>query len=277
MDEIHNPEPVIPEQTSEPIQEELSHSDKLAGVFLSPAQTYEQMSKFPPRTIDWLLPVSLMIVFAIIANLILMRNPDIRYDVQQKQMAQLEKNFNMMVEKGQLTREAADEQIEKNRERMEEFGSGGIGTVLQAVSTVFAVFITFFIVTGIYFLFSRFVLKGEGTFQSALSANGLSYYISIVGLIAMVLASLFLRRFMMGTSAAAFMDMDKTTFMGMLLSKLDLIGIWGLAITSVGLSKMFHSKSMGKYFAVVFGIWIAWSLIAFGIANAVPALSFLAM
>ncbi|HEX2867693.1 MAG TPA: Yip1 family protein [Ignavibacteriales bacterium] len=277
MDDIHNPEPVIPEQTSESFQEEPSHSDKLAGVFLSPAQTYEQMSKFPPRVIDWLLPVSLMIIFAIIANVIIMNNPDIRYEVQQKQMAQLEKTFNQMVEKGQLTREAADEQLDKNRERMEQFGSGGIGTVLQAISTVFAVFITFFIVTGIYFLFSRFVLKGEGTYMSALSANGLSYYISIVGLIAMILASLFLRRFMMGTSLGAFMNMDKSTFAGLLMYKLDLFGIWGLAVTSVGLSKMFHSKSMGKYFAVVFGIWIVWSFIAFGIASAVPALSFLNM
>ncbi|MGE5429910.1 MAG: YIP1 family protein [Syntrophomonadaceae bacterium] len=276
MEEIHNPEPVIPEQTPENAQEELSHSDKIVGIFTSPAQTYEQMSKFPPRVIDWLLPVSLMVVFAIVANIILMSNPDIRYEIKQKQMASIEKTFNEMVEKGQLTREMADEQIEKNRERMDEF-SGGTGTILQAISTIFAIFIMFFIVTGIYFLFSRFALKGEGTFLSALAANGMSYYISIIGMILMVLASLLMRKFLMGTSAGAFMGMEKTTFTGVLMYKLDVIGIWGLAVTSIGLAKMFKSKSMGKYFAVVFGIWIIWSFIAFGIAKAVPALSFLAM
>lgn len=277
MDEIHNPEPVIPEQASEADQEELSHSDKIAGVFTSPVQTYEQMSKFPPRVIDWLLPVSLMVVIAVLANIILMSNPDIRYEIKQKQMASIEKTFNEMVEKGQLTREMADEQIEKNRERMDEFSGGGTGTILQAISTIFAIFIMFFIVTGIYFLFSRFVLKGEGSYQSALAANGMSYYISIIGMILMVLASLFMRKFLVGTSVGAFLGTDKSTFAGMLMSRLDVIGIWGLAITSIGLAKMFHSKSMGKYFAVIFGIWIVWGFIAFGIAKAVPALSFLAM
>ncbi|MGE5353281.1 MAG: YIP1 family protein [Acidobacteriota bacterium] len=277
MDEIHNPEPLIPEQASEADQEELSHSDKLIGIITNPAQTFEQMSKFPPRVIDWLLPLGLMIVFAVLANIILMSNPDIRYEIRQKQIASIEKTFNEMVEKGQLTREMADEQMEKNRERMDEFGSGATGAIFGAISTLFAISIMFFIVTGIYFLFSRFVLKGEGSYQSALSANGMSYYISIIGMVLMIMASLFMRKFLMGTSVGAFMDMDKATFAGMLMYKLDVIGIWGLAITSIGLAKMFHSKAMGKYFAVVFGIWIIWSFIAFGIAKAVPALSFLAM
>lgn len=277
MDEIHNPEPLIPEQAPETDQEELSHSDKVVGIITNPVRTFEQMSKFPPRVTDWLMPLSLMIVIAILANIILMSNPDIRYEIRQKQIASIEKTFNEMVEKGQLTREMADEQIEKNRERMDEFGTGAAAAIFGAISTLFAVSIMFFIVTGIYFLFSRFVLKGEGTFQSALSANGMSYYIAIIGTVLMVLASLSTRKFLMGTSVGAFMNADKNTLAGMLMYKLDVIGIWGLAITSIGLARMFHSKAMGKYFAVVFGIWIIWSFITLGIAKAVPALSFLAM
>lgn len=277
MDEIYNPEPVVPEQSSETAQEELSHSDKVVGIITNPAQTFEQMSKFPPRVIDWLLPLAMMIVFAVLANIILMSNPDIRYEIRQKQIAAMEKTFNEMVEKGQLTREVADEQLEKNRERMDEFGNSGMGAFFGAISTIFAISIMFFIVTGVYFLFSRFALKGEGTYQSALAANGMSYYIAIVGTVLMVLASLFMRKFLMGTSVGAFMNADKNTLAGMLLYKLDIISIWALAITSVGLAKMFHSKSMGKYFLMVFGIWIIWSFIVLGISKAVPALSFLAM
>ncbi|MCU7496697.1 MAG: hypothetical protein HF314_06670 [Ignavibacteria bacterium] len=276
MEEIQKPEEIAPNRASEANTEEPGHSDKVAGIFAGPAQTYEQMAKFPPRIIDWLLPTFLVVVIAVISNIILMSNPDIRYQAKEKQMAGVEKTFNKMVEGGQISREVADGEIEKARDKMDSINSG-MSILLQSISTVFAVFISFFIVTGIYFLFSRFLLKGDGTYQSALSANGMSHYISIVGMIAMVLVSLLLRKFLMGTSLGAFIDADKATFTGMLLYKLDIIGIWGLAITSIGLAKMFHSVSVWKYFTMVFGIWIIWSLITLAIARAVPLLSSLAM
>lgn len=274
MDEIYNAEPVVPEQTPETAQEELSHSDKIVGVLTNPAQTYEQMSKFPPRVIDWLLPVSVMIVIVIISSIIRMSNPEISYQMKQKRFAELEKTMNEMVEKGQLSREMADEQLEKNREMMDQL-SGGFGIMLTSVSTVFGVFIIFFIMAGIYFLFSRFALKGEGSYQSALSAYGLSFYVSTLAVVIVTILTLSFGRLFTDTSVASFMGMEKSTFAGLLLSKLDIFSIWVLSVVSIGLAKMFHSKSMGKYFGMVFSIWILWSLIAFGLGKSVSVLRFL--
>lgn len=276
MDETTNPEVLSTERAPEPVEEELSHSDKFIGMLSSPGKTFEQTAKFPPRVIDWLLPVLLTVLFAIISNFVVMSNPNIRYELIQKQLQQVEKNFNSMVEKGQLSRDQADEQIDKIRDRMDE--SNNIGArIIQVISTLFVIFISFFIVSGVYLIFSRFVLKGQGTYASAMVANGLPYYISIFSIVLMTILSLMLGRFVAGTSVAAIINYDTTTFMGFILKKLDILTIWALAVTGIGLAKMFKSAKTGKFLITVFAIWIVWGLITFAIAQAVPFLSFLSM
>lgn len=275
MEEIHNQEVVSTDKPAQPAEEELSHSDKIIGIFTSPAATYDKMSKFPPRKIDWLLPVCLTIVFAILSQIAMMSNAQIKDEIRQKQIAQMEKSLNSAVEKGQMSREMADERLEKTQENIDAMGNAGI--IFQIIGTIFVVLISFFVVTGVYFLFAKFVLKGDGTYNSAMSANGMSYYIAIVGILLMTIASLAMSKFLTSTSVAAFMGMDKSSFTGMLASKLDVISIWALAVTSIGFAKMFQAKSAVRYYVMIFGIWIVWSFITFGIAKAVPALSFLSM
>ena len=38
-------------------EDELSHTDKLAGLFTEPSSTFQSIAKFPPKVIDWLLVV----------------------------------------------------------------------------------------------------------------------------------------------------------------------------------------------------------------------------
>jgi len=273
MDELNNQDVSLEEQNA-PVEEELSHTDKMTGIFTEPDTTFSQMAKFPPRTIDWLLPTILMIVFAILSNLLIMSNPIIKQDVMDKQIAQMEKSFQDAVEKGQMSQEQADQQLETMRDRMDQ--SGGAFMALQFVSTVFIIFITFFIVALVYFMIAKFALKGDGTYASAMVPVGMTYYIAIIQVIIMTILSLAFDRFFSGTSIAAFIDADKTTFTGWLLGKLDIFTIWALAVTSIGLARMFKSLSTKKYYFAVFGVWILWGLITYGIAKAVPFLSWMA-
>lgn len=272
MDELNNQDISLEEQ--KPVEEELSHTDKMTGIFTEPNNTFTQMAKFPPRTIDWLLPTILMIVFAILSNLLIMSNPNIKSALMDKQIAQMEKSFQDAVEKGQMTQEQADEQIDVIRDRMDQ--SGGAFMIIQYVSTAFIIFISFFIVALIYYLISRFALKGNGTYASAMVPVGITYYIAIIQVIIMTILSLAFDRFFAGTSIAAFIDADKTTFAGFLLGKLDIFTIWALAVTSIGLARMFKSLNTVKYYIAVFSVWIIWGFITFGIAKAVPFLSWMA-
>lgn len=275
MDENYNPE-AEESKESTPEETELSHSDKLTGVFTEPSKMFEKTALFPPRSKDWLIPVLVMIVVAIIANIVMMSNPVLKSSAVDKQMKIMEKNYDDAVAKGQMTREQADEQIDRIRESME----GGVNTgmiVLQAVSTIIILFIAFFIVSLVYLIVGKFILKGEGSYASAMVANGLPYYISVLSILVTTILSMLMDRMVVGLNVASLMDMEKTNFTGWLLGKVDPLMIWSLAVTGIGIAKMFKSRAVAKSLIVVYVIWLVWGLITFFIAKAVPFLSFLNM
>ncbi len=252
-------------------EEELSHTDKLVGVFAEPGVMYAKTAQFPPKTIDWIIPLLVMIVFSIASAWIIQSNAEVAYNIKQEQLGKIEQSFQEMVDKGQMTKEQAQEQMNRIEERMSE----GTNMVQIVIFTIVRVFLFFFIVSGIYFIAARFIFKGEGTYASAMVANGLTAYIDVIQVIIATILTIVTGRLVMDTSLAAFMHIDKSTFGGFILGKLDVITIWSLAIVSIGLAKMFKSEKMTKYFIFVFGLWIVWSLIIFGLGQAIPFLRFL--
>jgi hypothetical protein len=252
-------------------EEELSHSDKMIGVFTEPGKTFEKTSLFPARTIDWFLPMLILLVLVAISQIILLNNPEIAYQVRQKAVERIEQNFSEAVKNGQMTQEQADQQMDRILEQMDQ-GRGTVGMIIQSVSILVIGFIIFFIMAGLHFFFAKVVFKGEGVYASSLVANGLSAYIGIVAVILGAILSLVLGKMLPDLSVASFFDSDKSEFMGWILGKLDIITIWTNVVLSIGLAKMFRSKSMMKYFLMVFGIWILGSLLFWGLAKAFPFL-----
>lgn len=259
----------------EPEEIEIGHADKLVGVFSEPGKTFTKMVKAGPKTTDWIIPILIVIVVAILSNIVMMSNPSIRLTLMEKQMTQIEKNFDDMVAKGQMTRAQADEQMDKIRDRMSESGMG-TNIMISAISIIIFSFVSFFVISGVFFLFAKFALKGEGTYKDALSAYGLPHYIIVIQVIVMVILALSMNRFFSGTSAAEFMGVEKTTIAGFLLAKLDIFSIWFYSVISIGFAKMFKSEGNVKYFITIFALWIGFGFVLYLIAKAVPFLSFLA-
>ncbi len=269
MDELNNEE--LQEQDSGEEEEfELSHTDKLAGIFTEPSATFEATAKFPPKTSDWLIPVFSLIIVVIISNFLIMSNPIIKQAIVEKQLSIVEKQFADAVESGSMSQQQADEQMDRVRDTIDQ--QMAAGQIFSVIGVLLGVFIVFFIVAGVYFLFSRFALKGDGTYASAMVPYGLSFYISIIAAIIQLILSLSMDKHFQDLSVATFIDMDTSTFIGMLLSKLDIFSIWAYSIIAIGLAKMFKSEDSGKYFAMVFGLWIGVSIIWYFVVKAVPFL-----
>lgn len=256
-------------------EEELSHTDKMIGVITAPIETFEKIAKYPPKTIDWVLPIVILCVVIALTQILVMTNPEIALQAKQKQMEAIQKNFDEMVAKKQMTQQQADEQIAKIEENMKSMGA--FTYVFQVIGIFFAVFIFFFVLCGIYFLLSKFALRGEGTYASVLVANGLVSYIGIIHTILAAILAFAFGQLMRDASLASILEMDKATITGWFLAKVDPLSIWAYSVLSIGLAKMFKSNSMGKYFAMVFGLWIVGGLLLWYIAQAVPFLSFLNM
>lgn len=243
----------------ENVEPELSHSDKVAGLFTEPAKTFDSMSKFPVRTIDWLLPVFLMMLAVALSTILISSNPVLGAEAKEKQMEKIREGLQQQVDKGTLSQEAANEQLEQVEKRFDPRNP------LMMIITFFSIlifgFIFFFILAGIYFLFSKYALGGNGTYASSLAANGLISYIAILQVLITTALAFAFGRLFSDTSVASFLNIDKHTFIGMLLSKLDVITIWMFIILSIALAKMFKSADTVKYYVMVFGLWIAWSLL----------------
>ncbi len=257
-------------------EQELSHSDKMIGIFSEPSSTFEKISKFPPKTLDWFLPILLLLVFVSISQIVIRTNPDIAYQIKQKQMEAIDKRLDNQVKSGQITQDQANQQRDQIEGNMEKMG-GGIGMVFQTIGILIFGFIMFFIMTGIYFLLVKFLLKGDGTYTATMVANGLTAYIGIIGIIIATIISMLMGKLLPDISVASFMGMDKLTIGGWLLAKLDIFTIWAYIILSIGLAKMFKSSSTQKYYAMVFGVWIIGGLILFFIAKTVPFLKSFSM
>lgn len=273
MDE--NYEPLSPQ--TEPTEEENyepSHSDKLVGVFTEPANTFEETSKFPPKAMDWLIPIVLVIIVAALSNYLIMSNPEIKLAVIEKQMEQIEERFDEMVEQGQMTQDQADQQLDQIRDRMES----GMGNILfSLIGIVIFTFVAFFVVSAVFFLFAKFIYKDTGNYSAAMVAYGLPHYIIVIQLVVMVILAFVMNKALNGTSVAAFLDVDKSTLGGFLLSKLDVFSIWFYAVVSIAYAKMFKSDSYGKYFGMIFGLWIGFSLLLFLLAKVFPFLRWFGM
>lgn len=249
---------------------ELSHSDKIAGLFTEPAKTFESMSRFPVRTMDWLLPVFLMFLAVSLSTVLITSNPVLGAEAKKKQMDAIERGLQEQVDKGTLTQEAANEQLSKIEERFDP--KNPLMMIITFFSVLLFGFVFFFLLVGIYYLFSKYALGGTGTYKSALAANGMVSYIVIIQVLITTILAFTLGRIVSDTSIAAFMNLDKHTFTGMLLSKLDIISIWMFIVLAIALSRMFKSMATVKYIVMVFGLWILWSFLLYFGSKSMPFL-----
>jgi len=269
MDEKPNREiPVMSPVENEEF--DIGHSDKIVGLFIEPSKTFSKMSKFPPKTVDWVIPILILIVVTILSRIVMMSNPIIKHEITEKSVAKIEKQFKQMVDKGQLSQSQADEQLDTMRERMEK------GSVIQLIGMIIGIpifiFILFFIVSGVLLIIAKYILGGDGSYKSAMAAYGLPFYVVSLQVIIMVIAALVMNKFLSGISAADLMSSNQSTFIGFILSKFDIFSIWFYVLIGIGLAKMFKSDNTTKYIIGSLGMWIGFSLLFFLLAKVWPFL-----
>ena len=195
-------------------EEELNHSDKMIGVFSEPVKTFEQTAKFPTRNKDWVIPILILLILIGVTKTISMMDEEVFLEAKQKQIENIEK----LVADGTLTEEQGNEAIDRIDEQM-QYMRGPVGWVINIVSVLIFGFIFFFIIAGIYFLFIKFLLRGDGTYASTLVASGLTGYITIIQVIVAAILTMAFSKVVEDTSLAALLSSDKSTIAGWLFAK----------------------------------------------------------
>ena len=211
--------------TSEQTQEtgELSHSDKMIGVFTEPTAIFSKLAFLNTKITDWLIPLIVMIIVAILTTVLYMSNPEIKLEMMEQQKKAVQEQFDEMVKSGQMTREQADEQLERTEEMMDN----PMFTILfPSISIIFIMLLWFFVFTTVAFLIAKHILKGTGTYSQAMTSMGLSLYISVLGALLAIIFSLIMGKAVTGFNPAVLLGIDVKSTQGFLLSRFDVFSIW---------------------------------------------------
>jgi len=268
MDEQNNQDEPIDEIMEE--VEELNFTDKMVGVLSEPGELFSSLSKLPIKTIDWIVPLLLVIIVAVVSNFVLMGDPEIKSQIIEKQMEQQEKGLQEAVEKGQMTQSQADEQMDRIAEYMENSGSAQV--MISSVAIVIFTFIIFFIISGVFLLLAKFALSGTGNYNSSMLAYGMPHYIIVIQIVVMIISALAMGKMFMDTSVGSYMGVEKSDLLGWFLHKLDPLSIWFYAVVGIAYAKMFKSEDTTKYVIAIFAMWIGFTLLFHFIAQAFPFL-----
>ncbi len=215
---------IEPSNENVPQVEELSFLDKVTGIFTEPSKVFENVKIFGPKTIDWLLPIIILIVAVILTNFIVMSHPDIKADIDARSREATEAALDKAVKEGKMTEAQKEEQLEQ----IEKFTSGPTMMIFQYVSIAVFMFLFLFLVAGVYHLIWGFVLKGQGTYSHSLSVYGLSSFISLVEVIIVAVISLIMVKFLTGFHLASFVNVEKGTTLSYVLSKINPFTFWWL-------------------------------------------------
>jgi hypothetical protein len=262
MDEFNDNESQVTEEVHEP--EPMGHLDKMVGVFIEPGETFYAMSKHDPKTADWLLPLVLLILISIITVIISFSNPEIKAQMMLKQREAMEKQFEEQVASGAITQEQAD----KSKEMAMNFmGNPIMAVVVPTIGITIMTFLWFFFFSLVGWLIAKSLYHDQGSYLQAMTALGLPLYISILGIIVMLILGIMTGKMVTGVNLALISGADVKTFAGYIQSKIDVFGIWFYVVTGIAFAKIFKSQSVGKYITTSVGLWLFFSILLFILAS----------
>lgn len=236
-----------PAETVQP----MPFTEKLANIFISPGELYENVRDTPKSTVNWLLPAIIFIAVSIIMNTIMMSNPSIA-----DQMGQMmRKGIDDAVAQGRMTSEQADQSWEMMRPGSMMF------TIFAVGGTLVMTFGALFGLGLVYWLVGKGAMSASAPYMKVVEVVGLTLLIGTLEVIVTSVLIIGLDRLNAGPSAAFFLNpFDPTDKMHLLLSKLNLFTFWSLAVTSIGLAKLFR-KDFPKVLVLVVVLWILWTVI----------------
>jgi len=250
----------IPEpQATEPQRQQLSLAGRLLNVFAAPGEVFDDIKAAPHRVANWLTPALLLIVLSWISGWLIFSQPSV-----QQQLSDISnKAIDKQVEKGKLTSAQADQA----RTAAEKFGSIGY-KVSAVVAPVFVAFMTPFWGGLILWLVGSFALKAPFPYMKAVEIAGLVNMILLLDVIVRTSLVLITGNIFSTLSLALLVkDFDPQNTVHSLLSVVNVMTLWILALRSIGLAR-FTGVSVAKSVVWIFGIWIVLTgiLIAFGAA-----------
>jgi hypothetical protein len=241
-----------------PLAEEvkpMSLSDKLAGVFASPSELYDNVRQTPPTSSNWLVPTLILVVVGVIMAYLVTSNPVLSDQMKRMASEQMEKGLAKQLAAGKITQEQA------NQARDQMSGMGETGTLIfKYVAAAAGPFFSLFLASLIYWLLGKGVMKATAPYMKVVEVVGLTFFIVAVESVVTTILSIGMNSIFASPSLALLIsDFSIENKMHLLAASMNVFTFWTLTVTSIGLSRLFQ-KDLPKVLVLVFALWLVWVL-----------------
>jgi hypothetical protein len=247
---------VIQESPAAEAAAPMSFTDKLAGIFMSPGEVYENVRRTPTTHGNWLVPTVLVAIVGLIMAFATMNNPSLMDQMKQQAKEAMEKQFQKQIEQGKMTPEQANEA----RDRAEQFTTPGFMMIGQIAGNVVGPFIGLVVLGLIYWLLGKWGMKADAPYVKVLEVVGLANFIAVLEKIVTLIMQFTMDNIFASPSAGLFVGQLSTMNpWHMFALSMNVFTFWILAVVSVGLSKLFQ-RDFPKVLVLVIAVWMIWTV-----------------
>ena len=240
----------IPVQQPEPS----SLTDRLTDIITAPSEVYEEVKQSPVRTSNWLVPWILSCIVTVIYLAVAFQQPPILRAMQE----QRQKAFQKQIAAGKMTQAQADQAAAMT----ERFMTPAIVTAFGAGGAILASAIALFLLAVAIWLALKWFTDAAPGYMKVVEVCGLALVIDVPQKILRLLLVLWKQNLLVTISPTLFISNPETSNRThVFLSMFDLVDFWGLAVLSLGVSKI-ASVSYRTAAIIVFVIWFGFRVIA---------------
>lgn len=237
-------QPSPPDGTTAP--EAMTLPGRLFNVYAAPGDVFESIRFAHGSHANWIAPTVLSALLGVIFSLVVLGQPDIAAGAFAGQEAALQKQ----VDAGKLAQEQADKQVAVLRKMvpmMKYFGMAGavVGTLVSLM-----------VISGLVWVLTAKVLKGDVSFLKTLEMVGLAGMIPVAGGLITMLIVLLKGDINSGADLGLLVGtVDPRNVVHQILAAISLPTFWYNAVLSVGVSRL-SGQSFAKSALWVFGFWL---------------------
>ena len=227
--------------------------DRLTNVFASPGELFENVRQTEKTSSNWLIPLITMIVVSLVLSQMVFSNASL----VDQMGTMIKKSMEKSVQQGKMTQEQADQTYET-------YAKPGttMSTMFRVGGTVIGIPIAFLVITLVYWLLGKWTMKATAPYMKVGEVVGLVFFIGILEAIVTTLMMFLMDSIFASPSLAVFISgFDIDNKLHVALSKVNVFTIWSLAVTSIGLSKLFQ-RDLSKVLVLVFALWILWCVLS---------------
>lgn len=226
---------------------------RMIDIFVSPGEVFDGMKNAQKCTANWLVPLILAIIVAIITIFVVFSQPTIQQQMIDVQHNQMQKQ----VQAGKMTQE----QVAQAETMIPKPGSL-IWNVFGVFGAIIINLIILLLIGLVLWLIGKYVLKAPLRYGTSLEITGLSSTVMILGSIISILTILVLDSLYATPSLAILVkEYNVDNSMHKLLSQMNIFTIWFVALLGLGLAKICNVPTM-KGMIWTFGIFIVFTLVA---------------